>query len=392
MKHNRTFRSLTAALASAAMLTSSLAVAAPSVTLAAACSPDQGGSTTVFPIIEGGAAPWASLPVNNGCVLNYDTTPDGSSAGLTALRNKTIQFAASSRPIRAGSEIDQLHAWKVARDAMVFQVSTNSAMNFITQITPVQVQGILKGTIQNWNEGGLGGPAQPIRAVCRNSDSGTYGDVHRLFNLGSDAVQGVNDAGCDVRVDTSADEANEARTPYSIVYTSLANVGVTGTKELALSGDAAFTQLDNTPGTPTLPSVANVANSTYPAPRELFLAVNEFQLLPANTNTDNTDYVKAYEYINYILSSAGQAIVNAEGFVGVPTFVPFPYSDVDLNGVVALGDLGKITGRWATSDSTPGWVRGDADRNGTIALGDIGVVTGKWGSTAPGNAFQPSNG
>jgi ABC-type phosphate transport system substrate-binding protein len=376
------------------MLTSSLGVAAPSVTLAAACSPDQGGPTTVIPIVEAGATPWAALSINNGCVLNYDTTPGGSSEGLTGARNNVYQLAASSRPLRAGNEIDQLHAWKVARDAMVFQVSTNTAMNFITQITPVQVQGIFKGTIQNWNEGGLGGPAQPIRAVCRNSDSGTYGDMHRLFNLGSDAVQGVNDAGCDVRVLTSADEAAEASNPFTIVYTSLANIGVGSTKELQLSGDAAFTQLDNAPGTPTLPSVANVANGTYPAPRELFLAVKEFQLLPggASTATDNTDYVKAYEYINYILSSAGQAIVNAEGFVGVPTFVPFPYSDVDLNGVVALGDLGKITGRWTQSDSTPGWVRGDADRNGVIALGDIGVVTGKWGSTAPGNAFQPSNG
>jgi ABC-type phosphate transport system substrate-binding protein len=334
---------------------------------------------------------WQGLASNNGCTLNLNAT--GSSNGLGRLRVVTngLRFAATSRPLNAGAEQTELYAWKIGEDAMVFQVASSPAMAFITNITAAQVQGIFKGTIQNWNDAGLGGPATPIFADCRIVGSGSRDVVVRLFALGSASATPPVDAGCDSRLTTSADEAAAANTDFHIVYTSLANVGLPGTKELRLSGGAPLVTGIGNASTFVTPSVATVSNGTYPAPRELFLAVNKFSFLPANTNTDVTAQVKAYDFINYMLSSAGQGFVSSTGFVPVSPKVPFPAADINLDGTVALGDLGKVTGRWGQTDTTFGWVRADATKDGTIALGDIGAVTGKWGTSGAGNAFVAPN-
>jgi ABC-type phosphate transport system substrate-binding protein len=383
MKHrSRTLRSLSATLAAATMLSASLVVAVPGATLAASCNVHEEGSTTVFPAIDAAKVTWQGQ--NAGCTLDLNATGSGNGLdGLRTFRAPIQNFTASSRPFNKAAESDNLWAWKIGGDAMTFQVSNDASMNFITQITAAQVQGIYNGSITNWSS--LGGPSQAIIADCRIIGSGTRDDMLRLFAITDAAEQGA----CDSRLTTSSDEATAAATPFHIVYTSLANIGVPATKELKLSGGAPLA-IGNA-ATFVTPSTLSVSNGTYPAPRELFLAVNKFSTLPANTNTDNTNYVKAYDFINFMASSAGQTFMAGKNFVTVAPFVPFPAADVDLNGVVALGDLGKITNRWATGDSTPGWVRADADKNGTIAIGDIGIVTNKWSLSGPGNAFVAPN-
>ncbi|HYO42979.1 MAG TPA: substrate-binding domain-containing protein [Candidatus Limnocylindrales bacterium] len=383
----RTLRSLTAAAAAASVLVSTFAITVPTVVMAASCSPSEQGSTTVFPAIDAARPTWQGLATSGNCTLAL--TANGSGAGLTALRGGLINFGASSRPLGTGTnattnaaELAGLFAWRIGLDGLVFQVSDSAAMSFITQITPAQVQGIYNGTFQNWSDGGLGGPNTPILADCRITASGSRDDSVRLF--------GLTEAGCDTRLTTSADEANAAKTDFHIVYTSLANVGIAGTKELRLSGGAPLTSGVGSAGVFVAPSKATVSNGTYPAPRELFLAVQKFASLPAGqSNTNTTNVVKAYDFINYMASSAGQAFVSQVGFVPVAPFVPFPINDINLDGVVSLPDLGQITGKWAQTDpATPGWVRGDANRDGVISLPDIGAVTSKWGSTAAGTVFK----
>jgi ABC-type phosphate transport system substrate-binding protein len=387
----RTLRSVTATAAAVAVLASTIAVSAPTMVTAASCSPVEQGSTTVFPAIDAARPTWNGLATSGNCALNL--TGNGSGAGLDALRAGTVNFAASSRPLGTGTnatknaaELAGLWAWKIGQDALVFQVSDSANMSFITNITPAQVQGIYNGTIQNWNEGGLGGPATPILADCRITQSGSRDDAVRLF--------GLNETGCDSRLTSSADEATAAKTDYHIVYTSLANVGIAGTKELRLSGGAPLTSGVGSAGTFVAPNKANVSNGTYPAPRELFLAVQKFSSLAAGvSNVNTTNLVKAYDFLNYMASDAGQAFVSQTGFVPVSPSVPFPYGDINLDGVISLPDLGQITGKWAQSDAaTPGWVRADANRDGNISLPDIGQVTGSWGSQAGGKVFKaPSN-
>lgn len=403
MTRMQRLRDLASLAITAGLMASTLAVSGPAASLvqaAATCTPNENGSTTVFPAINAAKPTWAGqVPDGTASVLSGAGSggagcnmtflgPDGSGAGLTALLNKTVNFAASSRPLKSGAEASGLYSFKIGKDAIVFQVSTDSAMSFISNITANQVQGIYKGTITDWNQLGASS-SHPINAVCRNTDSGSRSDLMRLFSIGSDTAVPLLDVGCDVRVDTSADEASLAQVPYNIVYTSLANVGVAGTKELGLthvSGDAMASGYPL--GTNVKPSVATVAAGDYPAPRELFLAVNQFSTLAAGASTTNTNYVKAYDFINFMASQQGQGIVGASGFVTVAPFVPFPYTDANLDGIVAGGDIGVITGKWAQSDPIKGWIRADVDRNGIVAGGDIGLITGKWGSRAPNVAFQ----
>src|SRR5262249_37791683 len=161
------------------------------------------------------------------------------------------------------------------------------------------------------------------------------------------------------------------------------------TKELSLSGGAPLTTGIGSAGTFVAATTANVANGTYPAPRPLVLVVPKWDPNnPTDVNrvTTNTNFVKGLDFINYMLNE-GQASVSANRAVSVPTRVVFPASDVNLDGVVSLPDLGRITGSWGATDAnTPGWIRADAAGHsgdnapdGVVSLPDIGKVTSVWG-------------
>src|SRR5262245_52875338 len=141
MNHRkRTMRSLSATLAAATMLSATLVVSVPSMTLAASCNVHEEGSTTVFPAINAAKTTWQNDPKNNGCSLDLNAT--GSGNGLDNLRTFHVplqNFTASSRPFNKASETDNLWAWQIGGDAMTFQVSSSANMAFITQITAAQV-------------------------------------------------------------------------------------------------------------------------------------------------------------------------------------------------------------------------------------------------------------
>ena len=125
-----------------------------------------------------------------------------------------------------------------------------------------------------------------------------------------------------------------AANTFQIVYTSLANLDTPGMKALSLNGIAANT--------------TTVQAGTYPAPRELHLAVAKTAVV---NRIDSSRHVLGDDFVNYVLSSAGQAVVAAQGFVAVPVPVqqPIPDWDVNMNGSTSLSDLGAVTGRWGQS-------------------------------------------
>jgi len=117
--------------------------------------------------------------------------------------------------------------------------------------------------------------------------------------------------------------------------------------------------------------------------RSLYLAVRKFTVA-SRTTPDDSALVIGDDFVNYMLTAAGQAHVAAANFgrytpVGAAASPPIPDYDISLDGVVALGDIGEVTGHWAETSPCVGWIRGDANNDGTVALGDIGIVTGKWG-------------
>jgi phosphate transport system substrate-binding protein len=382
----RTLRSFTATIAAAATLAASLAISAPTAgtAFAASCTITENGSTTVFPALENARPGFLAAAAQNGCTLTDNAT--GTGAGKTAVNNETAQVGAASSPLSSSDKLT-LYSWKVGGDALVLQVSSSANMSFIAQITPQQVHDIYVGTLTNWSQGGLGGPNQAILVDCRIIGSGTRDDMFRIFALGNKDASPAQDAGCQSRLTTSAQEADAAKTDFHIVYTSLVNDNIPGTKSLKLSGGAPITTGIGSAGNFVTASVATVQNGTYPAPRTLYVTAKHFDALTTGSATTTTNFVKAYDFINWMTSAAGQAAINAVGFVVTAPYVAIPDFDVNLDGVVSLPDLGQITGKWTQSDPVPGWIRADVNNDGAISLPDIGGVTGHWGGT--GFVAQP---
>ena len=368
---------LPAVLAASAVVASSLLVVAPSTAFAAGSCPItvvEQGSTTVYPALQAAQSAFQSA---QGCTLSL--TANGSGAGLTALMSGSVNIAASSRTLNAGNEQNNVYAWQIGGDAMVMAVQASWAATWTNpvEITKAQVAGIYSGTITNWSS--IGGPNQTIVPRSRITVSGSYSDLLSKFGISSTAEASTIAATGLPRLTTSQDEADAAcNNPGQLVYTSLANLQAYGPSgshclvAMALSSDGT---------TYVMPSVSTVQNGTYPVPRQLFLAVQKFSVIGASATTDNSANVKAYDLVNYFLSSAGQQFIGQVGFVNqaVPSLQPIPDYDVNLDGAVGLGDLGNITGRWGQSSTCLGWIRADVNNDGAIGLADLGKVTAKWG-------------
>ena len=369
----RKLRSLATVLATAGLLGSTFAVAGAGVASAAGpvcpITIHESGSTTVGPALVQAKPGFEAA--NGGCTLNI--VQSGSGAGLSDLLASTVDIAASSRALNAGTEQTNLYSWLIGRDAMVIAVRGNATMNFINSITSVQVKDIWSGNITNWSS--LGGPSAPIVPRSRATTSGSYSDLLSLFGITAANEASTISATGLARLQTSQDEATAAcNNNFQIVYTSLANLQTFGPggsdclKALTLDG--------------VNPSVVTVQNGTYPAKRQLFLAMRKNEFTGASPS--DSAVVKAQDLVNYMRSSAGQAAVGAVGFVQVPVSSTKAVVDFDINtdGAVGLADIGQVTGKWAQSQpGCPGWIRADANNDGAVGLADIGAITGKWGGT-----------
>jgi phosphate transport system substrate-binding protein len=326
------------------------------------------GSTTVFPITQAAEAPFeAAWPGTDAQLASI-----GSGNGLNKLLAGQIEVAPSSRPLKP-NELAVAYDFEIGRDGFVIAVQNSLAMDFINNITKTQVEQIYEGVLHFWDEGGLGGPHIAIVPRARITGSGSQPDFLASFAVDSTLENNTIAATGLARLVESSDMAQQAAANvYQIAYTSLANLDTPGMKALTLNGIAA------TPAT--------VLGGTYPAPRELHLAVNKTAVV---NRIDSTKHVRGDDWVNFELSNTGQTLVEAAGFVKVPVPAtpPIPDWDINMDGNTSLGDLGAITAKWGQSAACPGWIRADANNSGGVSLGDIGTITGKWGN--PG--FIPPN-
>jgi len=103
----------------------------------------------------------------------------------------------------------------------------------------------------------------------------------------------------------------------------------------------------------------------------------------ASSRFDNSNQVRADDYINYLRASAGRmTLTNLAQLPNAAISAPLvPDWDVNLDGSTSLGDLGGVAGKWGQSSSCKGFIRADANNSGTVSLADLGVVTNKWGGS-----------
>ena len=203
----------------------------------------------------------------------------GSGAGVTAAADRTADIGNSSRHLTAAekTKTPALVETVVAIDGIAIVVNP---ANTVKALTTKQIADIFTGVIKNWKE--VGGADKPIAVIIRESGSGTRDGFEGILNIVGKTVptQEVNETG--IVKSTVAGNAQ------AIGYMSLGEID-SSVVAVGVDGIAA--------------TEANVKNASYKIQRD-FVCI---------TNGQPTGLTKTF--LNYILSSAGQAVVATQGLV-----------------------------------------------------------------------------
>jgi phosphate transport system substrate-binding protein len=213
----------------------------------------------------------------------------GTTYGLGALMVGRCDIAAASREAStnevalARDRGIQFHDHVIGAYDVVVIVNAGSA---IGDLTKEQVRDLFTGAAQNWKD--VGGPDAPVNLYIRHPISGTYLGFREL------AMENKPYA-LHVKPLTNYTEIVQmvAQDPHGIGYSTLALAGKPGVKAVSIGGVA--------------PTVAAVNKGQYPYARVLRLYTDKANETPA-----------AREFIEFVRSDRGQAIVSQMGFAPHP--------------------------------------------------------------------------
>ena len=202
----------------------------------------------------------------------------GSTAGIQACLNKTIDIGMSSRQLKQEETV--LNEILICYDGISVVVHPR---NQVSALTLEQIRGIFSGRIRNWKE--LGWIDRKIDAVTREEGSGTRGSFEELIMKNEEIYDGimVQDSNGSVKEVVATD-------PYAIGYISL---GLVDNRVRALSIDGIYA------------SVENIKTKKYKI-------VRPFLFLTYGDINDNVII-----FINFVISKDGQNILKKEGLIGI---------------------------------------------------------------------------
>jgi phosphate transport system substrate-binding protein len=283
-------------------------VAAAALVLALACGRSQGpgGGATVIQdkgsdTMVNVAQVWAEEYRKVAPGVEVEVSGGGSGVGIAALIRGTIDVANASREMKpeelAEAEKNtgkKPHEIVVGYDALAVYVDKDNPLDEIA-LGPLGEIFAEGGTIDRWSQIGVTIPGvsdDTIVRVSRQSSSGTYEFFrehvlsNRDYRLGSRDLNGSKEV---VEL--------VSRTPTAIGYSGM-GYATPEVKMLRLAGEKG--------GPSYAPSVENVTNKTYPLARSLQLY----------TLGEPQGAVK--RYIDWILSDAGQQVVEDSGYVPLP--------------------------------------------------------------------------
>jgi len=247
------------------------------------------------------AQAWAEEYKKAAPDVDVEVSGGGSGVGIAALEKGTIDIANASRNMKS----EEIEAAKkntgktpkefiVGFDALAIYVHKDNPLNEITldQIAQIYMEG---GSITKWSDLGItipGASGDEIVRVSRQSSSGTYEFLreHVLkqkdFKLGSRDMNGSKEV---VELVSS--------TPTAIGYSGMgyATPAVKMLKVKKTAGEPAYE-----------PNVANTLAKTYPIARSL----------QVYTLGEPQGAVK--KYIEWMMSDAGQKVVETSGYVPLP--------------------------------------------------------------------------
>ncbi|MDS1311084.1 substrate-binding domain-containing protein [Marinobacter xiaoshiensis] len=229
----------------------------------------------------------------SGTPLRILVAAHGSSTGFKALEARKADVWASSRPVKP-AEVQKMAGQTNLRDSgSEHVVAIDGLAVLVHQSNPVDqldintLAGIFSGKISNWSE--VGGANRHINLYARDDRSGTWDTFKSLVlsephSLHSSArrYESNDQLSDDVSID-----------PGGIGFSGLASVR--DSKVLAISDGQA----------PALkPSRLTVASEDYPLSRRLFMYTH-----------GNSASTIAKDFVEFVLSEEGQALVSTSGFV-----------------------------------------------------------------------------
>ena len=233
--------------------------------------------------------------------VEVEVSGGGSGVGIAALIRGAVDIANASRDLKP-SEAEQASrntgkapiGFTVGFDALAVYVHKDNPIAEVTfeQLTDLYAEG---GKTTRWSELGVKIPGvsdDTIVRVSRQSSSGTY-EFFREHALGNK----------DFRLGSR--DLNGSKEVVELVGGTLTAIGYSG---MGYATPAVkMVRVASKPGSPAVaPAVAAVHDKTYPLARSLHLY----------TLGEPQGAVK--QYIDWILSAAGQKVVEDSGYVPVP--------------------------------------------------------------------------
>jgi phosphate transport system substrate-binding protein len=238
------------------------------------------GSTTVQPLAELFSEAFTAQNPN----VEIDVQGGGSSVGVKSAGEGTADVGMASRKIKDSEleEFPNLAIHTVARDGIAVAVHPDVEVDGLTLD---EARAIFAGEITNWSE--VGGPDTPITVVSREEGSGTRGAFEEMV-MGKEGPPIVDTAL--LFPSNGAVRTAVATTPDSVGYLSFGYLDES-VKALAVDGVEA--------------TVANALSGEYPVVR------------PLNMLTDGEPSGIVKEFLDFVLSDEGQAVVVEEGYLSV---------------------------------------------------------------------------
>ncbi len=241
------------------------------------------------------ASNWAEVYMDKHKDVDISVTGGGSGTGIAALLNGTTDICIASRKIKAKEE--SLATEKgitpneiaTSRDGIAVVVNPE---NLINELSIEQIGKIYIGAYTSWQD--VGGPDEPIVILSRESSSGTYVFFQKRVMSKKDYSQEAM-----LMPSTSAIIQSISQDTWAIGYVGL-GYGVQAGDKVKMLG------VKNDVESPAIsPSVASVQDASYGIARPLYFYTNG---IPDGATKD---------FVNFVLSDEGQAIVLEAGYVPI---------------------------------------------------------------------------
>jgi len=259
------------------------------------------GSTTVLPIANASAIEFMNMYSG----VTVTVSGGGSGTGYGNIIDDVVDIGMGSREPKQ-SEIDNaeskgrpMYLYPIALDAVCVVVNPSVADDSNPlSLTLQQIGQIFTGEYTRWNQVDSSLPDEEIIVIVREPGSGTRGTFEE-FTM--DPWEYEVTTAANARQSNPEVVTTVSGTPYSIGYVGFGFLNQDMHTVSVYSESA---------GENVLPTVASIADQTYPMSRYLYLVTNERP--ESGSLTDR--------FIDFIYSPTGQDIVAQKGFLKMPEY------------------------------------------------------------------------